>query len=87
MSDARSISNMTTRGTAQRHDDEQGREEVERFKTSSDDSNLMRGKVRTRNDEEIGDGTKKPKLMSLNPCNVDIQNVEEQACGKTTRSL
>ena len=67
MSDPRSSSNMTTRGTAQRHDDEQGREEVKRFKTSSDDSNLLRGKVRTRNDEEIGDGTKKPKLMSLNP--------------------
>ena len=54
MSDSRSSSNMTTRGTAQRHD-EQGREENRRFKTSGDDSNLKRGKVGTRNDEEIGD--------------------------------
>ena len=40
-----SSSNMTTRGTAKSHDDAQGGEEVQRPKTSRDDSNLMRGTV------------------------------------------
>ena len=46
---------MATRGIAKRHDDEKGREEVKSSKTSSDDSNLMRGTVRTRSGEDIGE--------------------------------
>ena len=48
-----SSSNMAMQGTTKRHDDEQGLEGSKRSKTSSDDSNSMRGTVRTRNDDEI----------------------------------
>ena len=43
-----SSGNTAMRGTKKRHDDEQGREEGNRSKTSSDDSNSVRGTVRTQ---------------------------------------
>ena len=76
MSDpSNSSSNMAMRRTARRHDDDQGREEVTRSTTSSDDSNLMRGTVMTRNDEEIGEEATKPKFKCLNFCNVDNRDI------------
>ena len=56
-----SSSNMTTRGSAKRHDDEHGREEVAWSMTSSDASNVTRGTVKTRCDVEIEEEIKKPK--------------------------
>ena len=85
MADPRS-SNMTTRGSAKGHDHEQGREEVKRSKTSSDDSNSTRGTVRTRDDEEIGEETKKPKLRCLNLCDFAFQTWRASS-SRTTRCL
>ena len=45
-----------------------GLEGAKRSKTSSDDSNPMRGTVRTRNNDEIGGETKKQKIRCLNLC-------------------
>ena len=67
---------MAFRGTAKRHDDEQGREEDTRSKTSSDDCNLVRSTVRSRNDEEIFEDTKKPKIRCLNLWNVEGRYTE-----------
>ena len=66
-----SSSNMALRVTSKRDDNEQGRAE-----TSSDDSNLVRGTVRTRGGEKIRTEITKPKLKCLNLCNVDVQNME-----------
>ena len=76
--DTSSISNAAMRGIANGHDDEQGRVEVTRCKTSSDDCNLVRGTMRARGDEELREETRKPKLKCLNLCNVDVQNMESK---------
>ena len=34
--------------------------------------------MRTRNDDEIGEGTKKQKIRCLNLCNVDNRDVEDK---------
>ena len=73
-----SSSNMAMRGTTKRHDDEQGREEVNRSKTSSDDSNSVRRIVSTRNDDESEEETKEQKIKCLNPCNVDDRDMEDK---------
>ena len=49
-----------------------------RSKTSSDDSNLARGPVRARGDEDIREETIKPKFKCVNLCNVDVQNMESK---------
>ena len=67
---------MAMRGTSKRHDDEQGPEGVRRSETSSDDSNLMRGTVRSRTENEIGEETKKQIMRCLNRCNVDDREIE-----------
>ena len=38
----------------------------------------MRGTVRTRNDAESGEVTKKHKIRCLNLCNVDNRDVEDK---------
>ena len=53
-----------------------GGAEVESSKTCSVDSNLARGTVTARGDQEIREETKKPKLKCLNLCNVDVENME-----------
>ena len=67
---------VAMRGNSKRHVNEQGRAEVEKSKTSNDDSNLVRGAVMARGGEEIKEETKKPKLKCLSQCNVDVQNLE-----------
>ena len=49
--------------------------EVARSKTSSDGSNLMRGTVRTPNDEEIGEETIKQNVRCLSLCNFDDRDI------------
>ena len=73
-----SSSNMAMRGTTKRHDDEQGLEGAKRSTTSSDDSNSMRGTVRTPNDDEIGGETKKQQIRCLNPCNSDSRDIADK---------
>ena len=68
------------------HYNEQGRAEVIRSKTSSDDSNLSVAQWVLEVMKDIREETMKPQLKCLSLCNVEAQNMKASS-SRTTRYL